>query len=101
MNEQKTISESINELSFTLISIAVVAILGGFVFSKLYGWFILTQFNAPALRLPEFIGLIVIVRALVPAAKGSSKEPFWKQVLKTVGYWLIVLGFGYVVSLFI
>jgi hypothetical protein len=62
-----------------VVGIAVVgAILGGWVLSVMWQWFIVPAFDAPALTIGQAIGLSLIISSLqVKHAKESDDED-WK-----------------------
>lgn len=88
------------------IVLVPMAMWRGFVLSKLWLWFIVPTFNAPALSLTAAIGLSILVGMFTYgiASQYSDKDKTsgdeWKGIGNGFLYPLISLGFGYVVTLF-
>ena len=94
-------------LTIVLIFTIVGAIVGGYVLSVMWGWFIVPLFGLPLLSIPYAIGLNLIVSFLTqPNYKPSSdKEKAISKVVAEimVGAFspLMYLGIGWIVLQFI
>lgn len=77
----------------------------GWVFTILWGWFVVKTFSLPSLSIPEAIGLALVIFMLVGNKKGFKEKPEsfeWVPALyEYFGYSLVTLLVGYVVSLFL
>lgn len=80
--------------------------IGGFVFLKLYGWFIITTFNAPVISLPQALGLMLFIGYLKPKPKKDEDEKFSiekyaKQFIELIVIASFALGIGYLILQFV
>jgi hypothetical protein len=64
-----------------IIIIALCAIWEGFVLCKLWAWFIVDFFGAPALTITTAIGMSIIASHLNHSNTSSDKTGFWETVL--------------------
>jgi len=85
-------------------------ILNGWVLAKLWAWFLVPVFSLPGLSIPVAIGIALIISHLthqinIGDFEAEQKKGMRYQVGKGIGLSifkpLIVLGFGYMVHLFI
>lgn len=82
-----------------------LAILRGWVFSVLWGWFIVPIFGLPALGIATAIGVMFTVTYLVSGSKANEiaearkkEDPEWKTKLFNLFLEpLVVLGLGWVI----
>ena len=92
---------------FVLIVVAALvgAIIGGYVLSVMWGWFVVPLFNLPPLSIPYAIGINLIVSFLTqPNYKSSDKEKPSKviaEMLMACFAPLMYLGMGWIVLQFI
>lgn len=84
------------------VLMVVCGILEGWVFSVMWGWFIVPVFGAPALRIPHAIGLALVVGMLTHRVRKEQNQPDTVEIL---AYGLVMpfvyLGIGWVVKLFV
>jgi hypothetical protein len=73
---------------------------GGFVFYKLYQWFLITTFNAPEIRLIEAMGIMLIIGYINPSPKKEDQE-LYDQFIDRIVLYLLYLGVGFVFYQFI
>ena len=90
----------------TLVLIMILSqIMFGFVFSKLWAWFIVPVFDAPALRLVEAIGIMLLLGFLTAKMPKDEEKDFWKDLTKkvifSVSVCIIALLFGWIITLFL
>lgn len=78
---------------------AIAIVWGGYAFSVLWAWFIVTTFAAPALAVSQAIGLTLVLRfAVVRHRKdGEDAEP-GKALANAFFVPLIFLAFGWIVK---
>ena len=57
-----------------VMTIAISAILNGWVLSILWGWFIVPHFGLPALSIPVAIGIALVVSMLAPYVHNKYDE---------------------------
>jgi hypothetical protein len=89
-----------------IASLAIMAVLGGWVFTILWGWFIQPIFGAPVPPLPLAMGLLLTVRYLFSSHNWNEKsENSWEYVAKLIAVAIfgpfLSLGFGYLIHLFV
>lgn len=90
----------------TIVLWAYAALLNGWAIQKLWAWFIVTTFGAPALSIPAAIGLGLLVSYLTQEVKSEKpKEKYLETlskglVLSTVKP-LVCVGVGSVVRLWL
>lgn len=91
-------------LLFSVVGIVVVAaILQGLVLSALWGWFVVPTFGLAPLSIPAAIGLGLILAFTTHQrnlAKEDKKDSAGTVIVNIVLHPLIVLAFGWIVSLF-
>lgn len=81
-------------------------ILNGFVLSTLWSWFIVPAFDLPVLRIPEAIGLAMVVGFLTYHYNENEKNEtgFGELMLKALILSLFraggTLGVGFIIQLF-
>jgi hypothetical protein len=97
--------ETFGKVCFTLITMVITALIGGFVFQTLWGWFIVPTFTMQPMTLIQAIGTSFFINYLkMNLGKKSDDEFSMKFVLKalvmSVVMALFVLGLGWVITLF-
>jgi hypothetical protein len=93
----------------TLIGVTIGSVIGGYVLSVLWGWFIVTTFSLPALGIVEAIGLNLIVGFLTyqyTAEKQDAEDEKYaialtNSIVKSIIFPLIILFIGYIVHHFL
>lgn len=91
-------------MTVVLITITT-SIINGFVFVKLWYWFIVPTFSMEELRIVEAIGVILLIGFVKQTRDKENKDDdFWSKFLESMIYIvvfaLLALGFGYLISLF-
>jgi hypothetical protein len=82
------------------------ALLNGWAFVKLWGWFVIPYFNVPELTIPVAIGIALLIGMLTtetPKTDSSKKASTEDGVVNIVSSLLrpvFVVATGYVVTLF-
>ena len=91
----------------TVVALVLGAIMGGFVLSKLWVWFMVPIFDLNPLRIVEAIGLTFIVGYMTKDHEESSKTlegPFLEELLKAFLQTLVMAGgflfIGWIIHLF-
>lgn len=91
----------------TVVALVLGAIIGGFVLSKLWVWFMVPIFDLNPLRIVEAIGLTFIVGYMTkdPVESGKTLEgPFLEELLKAFLQTLVMAGgflfIGWIIQLF-
>lgn len=97
----------IGSIVATVVALVLGAIMGGFVLSKLWIWFMVPIFDLSPLRVVEAIGLSFIVNYMTKTSLESNKTlegPFLKELLKAFLQTLVMaVGFlliGWIIHLF-
>ena len=97
----------IGSIVATIVALVLGAIMGGFVLSKLWVWFMIPIFDVNPLRIVEAIGLTFIVGYMTknPAEPGKTLEgPFLEELLKAFLQTLVAAGgflfIGWIIQLF-
>jgi hypothetical protein len=74
--------ETIGKVVVGFITFIIKAIIVGFVFAKLWLWFIVVKFNLPPLTLLEALGIIVLVGYIrAEYKKQDEREDLWNSLL--------------------
>ena len=98
--------EKLGRFTLVILISTVMTILGGFVFAKLWRWFIVPTFDFNELRLIEAIGVMFVIGFVrAKKSKDSKDEDFWDDFGKLLSFNISLLitslFFGWVFSLFI
>lgn len=101
--------KTIGQITLTIIFMIISAIFGGWIFLKLWGWFILPVFeNMPELSLIQAIGLSFVIRFFTADLKpdtDTDPDEVWGKIVYGFFYGLIIyvtiLGTGWVISWFL
>lgn len=73
----------------------------GYVLTIIWDWFIVTKFHLPSLRIPEAIGLTLVVCFIRQVQYKSNKDDKWDSIVKMFVGPLAVLGLAWTVRLFL
>ena len=89
-----------------LLAMIISPIINGFVFSKLWLWFIVPIFQIHPLRVVEAIGIIFLINFIkAKKDKESDKDKFWETFATNMVFVVLMAGFallsGWVVMLFL
>ena len=99
--------EFFGKMCFTVIALIISTIVGGYVFLQMWMWFILPVFKLPNLSMIDAIGLSFFVDYLKNNYNKKSDETekdiskiALKGILTTIIWSVIILGLGYLLTLF-
>ena len=97
----------IGSIVATIVALVLGAIMGGFVLSKLWVWFMVPIFDVNPLRIVEAIGLTFIVGYMTKNHVESGKTlegPFLEELLKAFLQTVVIAGMflliGWIIHLF-
>lgn len=96
--------ENFGKFCFIILALIVSSIVGGWVFQTLYWWFIVPIFTLPALSLPQAIGISYLVRYMTAQeqrSEDSDIEDLFKRFAKSFVMSFVVLGIGWIITLFL
>lgn len=96
--------EAFGKFCFGVLAIVVAALIGGFVFMKLWAWFVVYAFGVQELNLIQSIGIVFFVSYLKKKKKDDDGEEIdWEKFVKeffTGIFWdAIILGLGWLITL--
>ncbi len=97
----ETIKQVIAVIFGTLLAIG----LSGFLFGKLWLWFIVPTFNLEPLRFIEAVGICLVVEFLTMKYElNKPVDDFWEDLIKRIFYVImvsiIIFSTGWILSLF-
>lgn len=92
--------------SFVVVTSCIVlgVLWGGYVFSILWGWFMVPIFQLPVLTVAQGIGIVLVMTLYIPSQKSEKKdfkEIFCDSILLSIFRPLLALGIGWIVRLFL
>jgi len=98
--------ENFGKFMTVLLAMIISPIINGFVFSKLWLWFIVPIFQIQPLRVVEAIGIILLVNFIIAKIdREEVKEKFWRQFTANMIFIVLAAGFallsGWIVTLFL
>ena len=98
--------ETFGKLMTVVLAMIISPIINGFVFMKLWIWFIVPIFKAQPLRLIEAIGVLCLISFIgTKMDNEANKDEFWKDFTKKIVFVVLLAGFallyGWIVSLFL
>lgn len=98
--------KNLGKITSIILFLIINPIIIGFVFSKLWSWFIVPVFQIKPLRIIDAIGIIVIIGFLrVVEEKKLTKDNYWEyfknKSFRSISLSGMTLLFGWIVSLFI
>lgn len=94
--------KTFGKVCFTLITMVITALIGGFVLQTLWGWFIVPTFTMQPLTLTQAIGISFFINYLkMDLGKDYefSMEFVLRVLIATIVMSLLVLSLGWVISL--
>jgi hypothetical protein len=99
------IMETFGKICFTLITMIITALIGGFVFQTLWGWFIVPTLTMPQLTLIQAIGISFFIECLKMNLVKKNDNVFsmlylLNALIMSIVSALLVLGLGWVITLF-
>jgi hypothetical protein len=86
-----------------LLAIAISAVVSGFVFMILWGWFAVPIFGLPALTIPQALGVSTLISLATyrdNPNKGETKG-FAESLFGSIIISLVFLAYGWVITLFL
>jgi hypothetical protein len=97
--------EYFGKICMALILMVLSVCIGGFVFIKLYDWFIISTFKAPKITFAKALGIMLFVGYFKPnykkdEEKFSIKKIYEKSIEKFIKSF-VILCFGYLIIKFI
>jgi len=98
--------ENFGKFMTIVLAMIISPIINGFVFSKLWIWFIVPTFQMQHLRVVEAIGIIFLIN-FVHARKDKDvdKDKFWENLATSMIFVVLMAGFtllfGWVITLFL
>ena len=96
--------ENFGKFMAIVLALFISPIVNGFVFCKLWAWFIVTTFNANPLRIIEAIGIIFLINFVRAKREKENTDDFWEKFTDAFLYMFIYAGFallaGWIVHLF-
>jgi hypothetical protein len=98
-SESELIAGAVLGIVLFIILYTVLAVINGFVFSMLWGWFVAPVFGLKLLSIPESVGLMIIIT--MPFAAVAKEADKTKLLLISFLNPVLILLTGYVVSLFL
>ncbi len=98
--------ENFGKFMTVVLAMIISPIINGFVFSKLWLWFIVPTFQMQPLRVVEAIGIIFLINFIrVKRDKEVDKDKFWETFANNMVFVVLMAGFallsGWVVTLFL
>lgn len=98
--------ENFGKFMAILLAMIISPIINGFVFSKLWLWFIVPIFQIQPLRIVEAIGIIFLISfTFMKNKKPVSKDKFWSKFASNLIFIIlkasVVLFSGWIVTLFL
>lgn len=97
--------ETFGKVCFTLITMIITTLIGGFVFQTLWSWFIVPTFAMPQLTLIQAIGTSCFINYLKTNLSKKNDDEFsmefvLKALVMSVVMALFVLLLGWIITLF-
>lgn len=96
--------ENFGKLCFIALSLAVAYLLGGYVFMKLWQWFVVSAFAVQPITLIQSIGLTFVLVFLRYKYEKKEKETTWDSIIErfkgTITFYIMALILGYLITLF-
>ena len=98
--------EKFGKFMTVVLAMIISPIINGFVFSKLWLWFIVPTFQMQPLRIVEAIGIMFLINfILAKKDKEIDKDNFWKEFETNMIFFVLIAGFallsGWIVTLFL
>lgn len=84
-----------------IVLVAVAAILRGWAFSILWGWFVVPIFNLPPIGVAQAIALSMIVGMLTHQYVPSKEKDAWQPFANIFITPLLALGIGWIIKSYI
>tara|TARA_R110000850_G_scaffold32558_1_gene89716 strand:- start:118 stop:417 length:300 start_codon:yes stop_codon:yes gene_type:complete len=97
--------ENFGKFMTIVIMMIISPIVNGYVFTKLWMWFIVPTFNIHPIRLIEAVGILLLVNFIkAKKDKAAKQESFWSDFIENVIFMFLMAGFvllsGWVFKMF-
>jgi len=98
--------ENFGKFMTILLVMTINPIINGFVFSKLWFWFIVPIFQTQPLRIVEAIGIVFLINFVrTRKDKEANEDNFWEQFTTNIIFVVLIAVFallsGWIVTLFL
>ena len=98
--------ENFGKFMTVVLTMIISPIINGFVFSKLWFWFIVPTFQMQPLRVVEAIGIIFLINFIrAKRDKEADVDKFWETLASNMVFTVLMAGLvllsGWVVTLFL
>ena len=97
--------ENFGKFCFSVILLVLTLFISGFVFIKLYEWFIMSLFQLPKITLAQALGIMLFIgylnRKATKLQEKSSFKEYGENFLNFILIATITLVFGYILLQFI
>lgn len=98
--------ENFGKFMTVVLAMIISPIINGFVFSKLWLWFIVSTFQMQPLRVVESIGILFLISFIsIKRNKETDNDKFWETFATNMVFTVCIAGFallsGWVVTLFL
>jgi hypothetical protein len=97
--------ETFGKFMLVILIMTVTLIINGFVFLKLWLWFIVPTFQMQPLRIIEAIGISLLISFIRTGKNKEDKKNFWENILNqtifNLGVFIYVLLTGWIITLFL
>lgn len=90
--------ENFGKFMVLLLAMIISPIVNGFVFSKLWAWFIVSTFGANPLRIIEAIGIIFLINFACAKREKTDTDDFWNKFGDAFLYMIIYAAFALLVG---
>ena len=102
----ESLTENFGKFMTIVLAMIISPIINGFVFSKLWIWFIVPIFQVQPLRVVEAIGVVFLINFVrARKDKEADKDKFWENFATNMIFVVLMAGFallsGWVVTLFL
>ena len=88
-----------------VLAMVISPVINGFIFSKLWLWFIVPIFETNPLKLAEAIGLMFLINYLGRKCDKNVNDNWWEEFINSIFFLIIMAGFtllfGWIVTLFL
>lgn len=99
--------ENFGKFITIVLSFIITTLVGGFVFMKLWAWFIVSIFHLPSLNIIEAIGVMMIINYATHRSSSKTEKSenpindFLSLVITNIIISLLVLLIGWILSFFL
>lgn len=98
--------ENFGKFCLMLIILTLSVFIGGFIFIKLYEWFIIPVFHLPQPTFTQALGIMLFIGYLKGTSKKDTEndksiEDYIEDCIKSMVLAVFVLGLGYLIYQFV